>query len=69
ALRELRTREDLCSWLTELARRIAAWRETQSPNALLEYDLRQLLGPRYERDAPVLARRLQIVLPTAKLLP
>lgn len=69
ALRELRTREDLCAWLTDLARRIAAWRDTQSPNALLEYDLRQLLGPRYDRDAPVLARRLQIVLPTAKLLP
>lgn len=69
ALRELRTREDLCAWLTELARRIAAWRDTQSPNALLEYDLRQLLGPRYDRDAPVLARRLQIVLPTARMLP
>lgn len=68
-LRELRTRDEVCSWLTALATRIAAWRDTQTPDAVLEWDLRQLLGPRYDRDAPVLARRLQIELPTAKLLP
>lgn len=68
-LRQLYTQTDVCDWLTNLAHRIAAWRYTQAPNDLLEWDLRQLLGPRYDRDAPAVARHLQIELPTAKLLP
>jgi len=68
-LRQLHTQADVCAWLTDHAHRVAAWRYTQAPNALLEWDLRQLLGPRYDRDAPVVARHLQIELPTAKLLP
>lgn len=66
---ELRTLDDVCTWLTDHAHRIAAWRDTQAPTSLLEWDLRQLLGPRYDRDAPVVARHLQIELPTAKLMP
>ncbi|MBV8760359.1 MAG: hypothetical protein JO257_23910 [Deltaproteobacteria bacterium] len=68
-LQSMRTQADVCTWMTDTANRIAAWRDTQTPDALLEWDLRQMLGGRYDRDAPVIARHLQIELPTAKLLP
>ena len=68
-LRTLRVQDDVCLWFTDHTRRIAAWRDNQAPTVLLEWDLRQLLGSRYDRDAPVVARHLQIELPTAKLLP
>lgn len=68
-LRQLHTQADVCDWLANHVRRIAAWRDTQAPNALLEWDLRQLLGSRYDRDATTIARYLPIELPTAKLLP
>jgi hypothetical protein len=69
ALRPLRTLDHVCAWLTEHTHRIAAWRYAQAPNALLEWDLRQLLGPRYDHDARAVARHLQIDLPAARLLP
>lgn len=69
SLRQLNTQADVCGWLADHTHRVAAWRDTQAPNALLEWDLRQLLGARYDHDASVVARHLAIELPTARLLP
>ena len=65
----LRTIDELCTFLTETSKRIVEWRASQTPDALLEYDLRTLLGKRYDRYAPALARHLKLELPKARLLP
>jgi hypothetical protein len=53
---------------TETSRLVVEWRASQMPDALLEYDLRALLGRNYDRYAKALARHLKLEVPKARLL-
>jgi hypothetical protein len=45
-----------------------AWRQTQSPGALLDKDLRSLLGARYDKLGARLAKRLAVEIPQARVI-
>jgi hypothetical protein len=64
----IHTLDELCAFLNETSRLIVEWRAAQTPDALLEYDLRTLLGKRYDRYAKALARHLKLELPKARLI-
>ena len=64
----IHTLDELCAFLTDTSRRVVEWRASQMPDALLEYDLRALLGTHYDRYAKALARHLKLELPKARLL-
>jgi hypothetical protein len=54
--------------LEQLRARTVAWRQTQEPDALLDRDLRAILGRHYATLGPRLARRLANPLPRARVV-
>ena len=61
------TCDDLIAELVEVRARIARWREAQPPDALLDADLRSVLGAQYARSGKWWARRLRDDLPRAEV--
>lgn len=63
----VRTLDAAIAEMRALRERTIAWREAQAPGELLERDLRAILGRHYERLGPVMARRLGVKLPEARI--
>ncbi|MGE5184130.1 MAG: hypothetical protein ACM31C_18800 [Acidobacteriota bacterium] len=63
----VRTLDAAIAEMRALRERTIAWREAQAPGELLERDLRAILGRHYERLGPVMARRLGVRLPEARI--
>lgn len=68
-LQRIGSREELLAELVRFWRATVRWREAQSPDALLDADLRNLLGVHHARTGAYWARRLRDRLPTATLRP
>jgi hypothetical protein len=56
------------SELDRMREHVLAWREAQPPQALIDADVRAILGARFDRIRPTLVRRLQSPLPEARAL-
>jgi hypothetical protein len=65
----IESRAELVAILAKIHERTASWRATQAPDALLEADLRSLLGERYPQAGKTWAGKLRDRLPAATLLP
>lgn len=63
----IRTIDELATFQTELSERTARWRATQDREALLEADLRSILGPRYARMGKRINAKLGSLIPRATL--
>ncbi len=66
-LQAIRALDELCAWLNDFTRRVADYRATADPKALLELDLRRALGANYTAYARPLRRLLSSSLPNATL--
>ena len=67
-LHTVRTLDELQATLGRLRERTIDWRAAQSPDALLDADLRSILGPRYDDLGPLLAKKLGPQIPEAKVV-
>lgn len=63
-----RTLDELMARKAETRRLLLAWRAAQSPEALLEADLRSLLGEAFEHDGARWSKHLRAALPRAVLV-
>lgn len=66
-LRTLATLDELLATMAAHRALVQRWRDAQPPDALLEADLRGLLGPAYDGAGAYWARKLRARLPDARL--
>jgi hypothetical protein len=59
--------DDAFAVVEDVRARTATWREAQAPDALLDQDLRAVLGRHYEKLGKTLAKRLASDLPEARV--
>ena len=64
----VKTAEELQAELMRVRARTIAWREAQPPAALLDADLRSMLGRHYDTFGPRLAKRLTVEIPQARVV-